>query len=361
MSTELIEVTTAIANIDKVGAGIAALAERFKGVIYEVATTAGLDDARAARAEIREPRYEVERIRKAAKAPILALGKRLDAEAARITGELEKLETPIDAQIKAEEKRIEDTRQAKIAAEVKRVADIHARIRDMSNGITLLCATSHLSVIENWIEKTEAVAIDDSFAEFRGNAEIEKVDVLRRLRELHAAATAHQQAEDALKAERERLAAERAEQEERNRVERERIAAEDVERKRAAEVAEASRRETARVAQEGIDAANAAEVARLKKIRDDQEADNAAERERLANQARVLAEEQRKLDAEREKLEVVVPVAPPEAEKPAEFAYQFGGFPRPSFDVIVAVVVRQFQASEEQVRTWIMAVPESER
>lgn len=349
MSTELSEVTTAIANIDKVGAGIAGLASRFKGMIYEVTTSAGMEDARAARAEIREPRYEVERIRKAAKAPILALGKRLDAEAARITSELEKLETPIDAQIKAEERRIDDARQARIAAEQKRVADIQARIRDLSNGITLLAATTHLSVIENWIEKTEAVAIDDSFAEFRGNAEIEKADVLRRLRELYAAAKAHQDAQDALRAEQERLARQRAEQE-----------AADAERRRVADLDDANRREVARAEQERRDKANAAEAARLKKIADDQEAANAAERERLANQARLLADVQRQLDEEREKLAPPV-VTPAVVDKPAEFPYQFASFPRPSFEAIVAVVAHEFRATDEQVRTWIMAVPESER
>lgn len=62
-----------------------------------------------------------------------------------------------------------------------------------------------------------------------------------------------------------------------------------------------------------------------------------------------LAQAQRELNAERER--PLMSVA----------AFGFASFPRPAFGVIVAVVARQFQASEEQVRTWIMAVPESER
>lgn len=69
----------------------------------------------------REPRYEVERIRKAAKAPILAIGKRLDADAARITAELEKIEAPIDAQIKAEEREAKARRDAEAAEAAERL------------------------------------------------------------------------------------------------------------------------------------------------------------------------------------------------------------------------------------------------
>ena len=341
-SQEITLIQTGLASMDRVAAGIAELTTKYRGVIYEVVTSEGMEAAREARRAIKAPRVEVEKIRKEAKAPILELGRKLDAEAARITGELEKLENPIDAQIKVEEKRIEAERQAKIAAEVKRVADIHARIRDMSNGITLLCATTHLSVLQKWIDETEAIAIDDSFAEFRGNAEIEKADVLRRLRELYVAAKAHQDAEDALRAEQARLAAERAEQEERNRVERERIAAEDAERRRVADLDEANRREIARATQAAIDTANAAES------------------ERLAAQALALADAQRELDAEREKLAPPV-VTPPVAEKPAECPYQFASFPRPTFEQIVFCVGERWNVSDEQVRTWIQPVPESER
>lgn len=123
MSTELTEVTKAVAEFDRVALGLASLREKYGSVVYDVATTAGMTDAKAARLAIREPRYEIERIRKAAKAPILALGKKLDSEAAQITGELEKLEAPIDGAIKAEEERKE---REKNAAEQQRLAEERA-------------------------------------------------------------------------------------------------------------------------------------------------------------------------------------------------------------------------------------------
>jgi hypothetical protein len=101
MSTDLAEVERTIAEISRVETGLAKLRADYFGVVYEVHLSEGLEAARAARRAIREPRFEVEKIRKAGKAPLLALGKMLDAEAARITRELVAIENPIDAQITA--------------------------------------------------------------------------------------------------------------------------------------------------------------------------------------------------------------------------------------------------------------------
>jgi cation transport ATPase len=80
-----------------------------------------MEAAKAARAEIREPRFAVEKVRKAAKAPLLAIGRRIDAEAVRITEAILAIEEPIDGQIKAEEARKVAEREAKRAAEVERL------------------------------------------------------------------------------------------------------------------------------------------------------------------------------------------------------------------------------------------------
>ncbi len=107
MNTDLQIIERALVEFSAVEAGLAVLRNDYANVVYDVATTAGMNDAKAARVALREPRYEIERIRKSAKAPLLALGKKLDSDAARITAEIEKLEGPIDAQIKAEEGRKE--------------------------------------------------------------------------------------------------------------------------------------------------------------------------------------------------------------------------------------------------------------
>ena len=107
MSTNIEKVSGALAEFSRVEAGIAALTKAYAGVVYDVTTTEGMGAAREARRIIREPRYEVEKVRKDAKAPLLALGKEIDAEAKRITAALLAIEEPIDQQIAAEEARKE--------------------------------------------------------------------------------------------------------------------------------------------------------------------------------------------------------------------------------------------------------------
>lgn len=126
-------VQAALADIDKVGQGLATLREQFGNVVFDVSTKKGLDEAKAARALIREPRYQVEKIRESAKAPLLKLGRRLDDEAKRIKTALLAIEQPIDEQIKAEEERVEKLRQAEIDAERARVTKIRERLTTIRN------------------------------------------------------------------------------------------------------------------------------------------------------------------------------------------------------------------------------------
>ena len=54
------EAEAAITEFDRVQAGIADLKTKYEGVIFPVATTAGMRDAVAARAAVREPRLAIE-------------------------------------------------------------------------------------------------------------------------------------------------------------------------------------------------------------------------------------------------------------------------------------------------------------
>ena len=305
MSTELIEVQKAVAEMNRVEAGLVALREQYQGVVYEVATTAGMDAAKAARLAIREPRYEVERVRKAAKAPILALGKKLDAEAARITAELEKIENPIDQQIKAEEARKEAEKQARIEAEQKRVAAIQERIAEL-RGCPTLSATSGSALIADHIGDLELIAVDASFEEFEQQARDAKDAGLKRLSDLHAAALAHEAEQARLTAEREELARLRAEQAERARHAREAQAKADAEAKaerdrleeiaRADRAAEAEKLRKERAENERIAAERRAEIdrqeAEARAAREAEEARLAAERAELARQQEELRKAQ---------------------------------------------------------------------
>ncbi|HYE70634.1 MAG TPA: hypothetical protein VD932_03830 [Aquabacterium sp.] len=251
---------TAVAEFDRVAAGIGQLESKYKGVVFDVSTPKGMKEACEARAAIREPRYEVERVRKAVKAPLLKLSKEIDGRAAEITEKLLEIEEPVDQQIKAEEARKEAEKQARIAAEVKRVADIQERIAEL-RGNQLLTPADGSKLIAEHIADLERIAVDESFAEFRDLAAATKAATLERLNKLLTAAQAHEAEQERIRLEREELARQRQAQEEANRKQRERIAAEEAEarRKREAEEAQlrAQREENERVAKAQRDAAEA--------------------------------------------------------------------------------------------------------
>lgn len=135
-------VQNGIAEISAVRKGIDELKKKYANAVYDVRVADGMEKAKAARQEIRKPRYAVEKTRKESKSKLAALGKSIDSEAARITAELLALEVPIDDQIKAEEKRKEDERQAKIMAEQQRQEAIRAALA----GISGLPATTKRTV-----------------------------------------------------------------------------------------------------------------------------------------------------------------------------------------------------------------------
>lgn len=131
-----------IAEISAVRKGIEELKTKYTNAVFDVTVTDGMEKAKAARQEIRKPRYAVERTRKESKSKLAALGKSIDSEAANITAALLALEVPIDDQIKAEEKRKEDERQQKIVAEQQRQEAIRAALA----GISGLPATTKRTV-----------------------------------------------------------------------------------------------------------------------------------------------------------------------------------------------------------------------
>ena len=110
----------AIVAYSRTEAALAALREKYKDARYNLTTTAGDKAARGARLELTTTRTNLEKKRKELKAPAVEFGRKVDAEAARLTAEILALETPIDAQIKADEKRRDDERRVREEAEAAR-------------------------------------------------------------------------------------------------------------------------------------------------------------------------------------------------------------------------------------------------
>lgn len=285
-------IETKIAEYSPTAAALAELRQRFGNIAFDLSTTKGDKEARAARLELVRLRTSLEAKRKELKAPALERSRLIDDEAKRITSAILELETPIDQQIQAAEQKKEAERLAKIEAERQRVATIRARI-DSITSVALRAVGKPAAEIEAKIKLLVGITIGPDYAEFQAEAEAAHADTLAKLRDMHAAALASEAEAARLAAERAELERLRAEQEERERIERERMAAEQA-MIAAEQRAEADRLEAlAREQRERLAAEEAAAKAE-REAADRAAADARAEQDRIAAEAR--AAEQRKID-----------------------------------------------------------------
>lgn len=204
-------------------------------VLPDVMTPAGLSVAKAARAEIRGYRVALEKTRTDLKAPLLAQGQWIDAEAQRIKAELLAIEEPIDAAIKAEEQRQAKEKDAKKRAEAERRAALEARI-DALRARVVSVAHQEAAAIREALQEANAWAPDpDEFAEIWPQAMKARAEVRHALETLLAQRDAWEarQAQDAARwqAQQEVLARQhaesdrqRAEEEAQRQAEREELA-----------------------------------------------------------------------------------------------------------------------------------------
>jgi hypothetical protein len=277
---QLNNVSGAVAQFDKIAAGIAAIDSAHpKALACDVRTPAGMKQAIAGRAAWRDPRIAVEKARKAAKAPVLALGRSIDQFAAQIEQKLLEGESNYDDQIKAEEARKEAEKEAKRAAEQARVDGILESIKRLT--VAPSVANQSSAEIAAIIPKAEAIVIGDRYEEFEPQARSAKETLIRDLRAMFDAAVVREAEAARIEAERAELARLRAEQ-----AERERIAAEQAAKEQAA----------ARAAQEEENR----KAAEARKEADRIAAEQRAEADRIAAEDR--AAEQAKIDAERVEL-----------------------------------------------------------
>ncbi len=183
---------------------------------FDVTTTAGMATAVKYRALFRDIRVSSEKARKERKAPVLEIGKLLDSRYKAIEAEIEPFESRFDKAIKAEEARKDAEREAKIQVELAHVAELQQRVAEL-RGNPALSAQNDSTLIAEHIGDLEKIQVDDSFQEFRQQAEDAKAAGLSRLREIHTAAVAREAEQERIRVEREELARLRAEQAERER------------------------------------------------------------------------------------------------------------------------------------------------
>ena len=326
------EVTHAVAEITKMDSVIAELTAKYEKVIFDVDTPDGMKAAKAARKEIRDPRYLIENMRKEGKAPILELGRNLDGRANGMKERLLNLETPIDETIKEEETRVERERQAKIEAELARVEAIQERISAIRSMPVNIGVHATPDFTAEKIEELNAIEVDDSFEEFAKEAADAKAVANAALRSLHSDAIDRKLEQERIAAERKELEELRAAEEKRQSEEKARREAEEEKARKAREAAEKKERE-------------ALEAQRKKQAEEQAKIDS--ENDRIAKE-RAELEAARKVEADRkaaeEKAEADRKAAAIEAAKRAEF---------PGVAALVEVIAEHFNVDESVAMSWL--------
>ncbi len=266
-TTDTIEATaapaTAIAEYSPTAAALADLRQRYANVVWDVTTTKGDKEARAARRELVSLRTSLEEKRKELKAPALERSRLIDDEAKAIKAAILELEDPIDQLITAEEQRRERERAERRATEEARVDGIQRKIAAFGS-YAIRAMGEPSAAIEDLIRELVGKEPDEAtYQEFHGRAAAAHSAALAGLRlmlertvqqEADRAAEAQRQAEEAarLAEERARLEAERLAEEQRRAEQAQKEAAERAERERQEAEArrhreEAEQREQARV------------------------------------------------------------------------------------------------------------------
>lgn len=286
-------------------------------VTYDITTTAGMKTAVEWRAKGRDIRVEVTDIHKERKAPILEIGRLMDARKKEIIADVEPDEDRFDRDIKAETARKEAEKQAKLAAEKARVDAIRAKIDEIKDCVVVAMGRSS-DEIESAIAELESMAITlEEYGTLAGEAQVAQVQTVGKLKEMLAAQVAYEAEQVRLQAEREQLAREREAESQRLAAERAQLAKERkeaAERERLAAIERQRVEDEQRVAKAKADAAMLAErqahEARLRAEREAAEAELRKQREaeeaRLAEQRAELARQQAAIDAanaERERVE----------------------------------------------------------
>jgi colicin import membrane protein len=302
---------TAIQEYSQTEAGLQELRSRMAGVVYDVATTKGMDAARKDRRECVTLRTSLEAMRKEIKAPALERCKLIDSEAKRITEEILKLERPIDEAIKAEEARKEAEKAEKARIEQERVGGIKAKIQTIKE-YPIKAINLSAAKLAEVLPNVEAIQIDaEEYQEFQGEAQFALMESVSKLKQIFAdkqaaaAEAARIKAEQEAEAARLKAAQEEADRkaaEEQKKIEAERAELERLRKEDAARREEEDRKlREAREAEEAkLKAEREAEEKRLREIREAEEKRIAEERTKLEAEA---AAKQAEIDRQQRELE----------------------------------------------------------
>lgn len=305
-STEMTLQDHALQELNAIDAGFAELSTKYVGAVFDVTTTKGMAEAKSARQEIRQVRYNAENVRKENIGELTKISKAINARAEEIKGRVLSIEGPVNAQIEAEEERKELERQAREEeAEAHRqrmtvaIANIRAYPQLFTNATVEEIDKATEALLADKLDFLDEVylpdgqrARDESIADLavmraqRVQADEDAAERARLREQNEALLRQQEELQRQLREQQEAAAAERAAREAQDRARKER---EDAER-REAERVERERREAEqaqlRAEQEARDRVAREEQAE----RDRQARAEAEERERQLAEQRAAAE-----------------------------------------------------------------------
>jgi colicin import membrane protein len=288
-------------------AKLASAIDSVRAIDYDIKTTAGMQVAIKARALFRDLRVDADKERKARKEPITKIGKLLESGFDGVEELITPLELLFDADIKAEEGRKETERLAKVAAERARIEGLQAKIQAIRD-LALAATGKPSATIKALLETLAGTEVEaETFADFTEDARKAVCETALHLEELFATADAAEKAEvarlAAVAAEQERIAGERAEL---ARQQAELAAAKAAQDAAAAAERLAIQKEQARLAEVAEEAERRAKAEQVERA-----IEAAYTKRQLEAQAKQIAEERAKLEAEKEEARVaMLPVEP---------------------------------------------------
>lgn len=175
---------TVLAQFKDTEAGLQAMADKYRNVVYDVTTTKGMNEAKAARAELRDDgRLAITRAEKKVKADVAELKEVMGTEVERLVAIVKPVEDSIDAQIKVEEKRKLEEKADRERKEADRVAAHRSNIEQL-RAYAVQAEGQPLDTINGAIEKLLEMTFGEEWQEFAQQAQAERDNTVASLRNL---------------------------------------------------------------------------------------------------------------------------------------------------------------------------------
>ncbi|GDY37268.1 hypothetical protein [Acidovorax sp. NB1] len=172
---------TVLAQFKDTEAGLKAMAEKYRDVVYNVVESKGMADAKAARADLRDNgRRMLTRTEASVKADVNELKKVMGDEVERLVAIVKPVEDAIDAQIKAEETRKAEEKAKRDKEEADRVA-AHRDNIDQLKAYVDKAEGQPVEVIEKAIAVLGDITFGPEWEEFAQEAEAACLATVQRL------------------------------------------------------------------------------------------------------------------------------------------------------------------------------------